>query len=361
MEATISTLILVTSDSGAGHLKRERPTARVLSFNHRLMTGPVPVEVAPETFFQRRQAIYEAESLYHEPWWFGAEDHGREETPLRSVWGALPEVCRQHDCVELWIDPDPNAQLVFVQLLVWLGNRSEIAPRLWLKQAEAPLGERRPGDWTFPPRSVDAADVALASRAWAAFGAATPEAWAAMRDDPDLHRLAGLGRAIEQSVDELPDRTGLGATARRILSLIERQSWWNEAERRGEDVPTRLLADKERCFSPLMQRILQGGERCPLSYSEIGETLCELAAAPVPALIGVTERHFDLDMHHDTERHRRFRESPISLTDLGHRLVAGDYDWSLHNPINRWLGGTRLTNGKLWRWDALQGRLLAPP
>ena len=356
----MSTLILVTGDSGAGHLKQERRADQVLTFSHRLVTGPVPARGAPEDFFRRRRATCEAEGLCSGSWRFGAEDPGDEASPWRGVWRPLPDMCRVHDRVELWIDPDPNAQLVLVQLLDWLGHRPEIAPRLWLKQAEAALGERRPGDWVFPPRPVDAADVALASRAWAAFGASTPAAWAAMRNDPELHRLAGLRRAVEQSLDELPDHTGLGATARRILGLIERQGWWTEADGRGEGFSGRHLSDPERCVSPLMQRILRWGERCPLSYFEIGETLCELAAAPVPALTGVTEHHFDQDMHHDTERHRRFRESPISLTELGHRLVAGRDDWSLHNPVHRYLGGTRLTNDMLWRWDASQERLLEP-
>ena len=66
----MSSLILVTCDSGAGHLKMEKRADLILNFIHRLLTIPVPTDGAPETFFQRSQAICEADDLFHEPWWF---------------------------------------------------------------------------------------------------------------------------------------------------------------------------------------------------------------------------------------------------------------------------------------------------
>ena len=356
----MTTLILVTSDAAAGHLARERRADRILTFIHRLVTGPVPTDGTPETFFKRQRALFEAEGLFHEPWWFEAENLPGDKPLFKRVWSRLPDVCLEHDQIELWIDPDPNAQLTLLQLLDWLGQRPEIARRLWLKQAESPLGERRLGDWTLPPRPIGRADIALASRAWAAFGAPTPEAWSALRHDPEPGRLPGLERTIERMLDELPDRTGLGVTARRILGMVERQPWWTEAARRGEDVSNLHLLEEERRFSPLIKRVLHWGERLPLWHFEVGQTLCDLAAGSAPAVTGVTERFFDLDMHQDEDRFRRFNESLLVLTEFGCRLVAGEDDWSRHNPIHRWWGGTRLTNETLWRWDAAQGQLLAP-
>lgn len=356
----MTSLILVTSDSGAGHLKQDKRADRILTFIHRLVTGPVPTGGTPETFFQRQRALFEADGLFHEPWWFDAENVPGDSPLSRRFWSRLPDICLEYDRVELWIDPDPNAQLLLLQLLDWLGHVPRIAQRLWLKQAEQSLGERRPGDWVLPPRPVGPADIALASRAWAAFGSQTPDAWAALRHDPELGRLPGLAGTIERMLDELPDRTGLGATARRILGLVERQPWWTQAARQGEEVPGMPLPERDRRSMPLIRRVLQSGERLPLWYFEAGQTLCDLAAAPVPAVSGVTEPVFDMDMHQDEDRFRQFRESLLSLTELGHRLVAGTEDWSRHNPVHRWWGGTRLTNQALWRWDAAQGRLLAP-
>ena len=116
----MSTLILTTCDSGAGHLKHERIADRVLSFTHHLVTGPIPAGAAPESFFQCRRALYGSEGLFHAEGWFVVED-GDGRDPHRShIWSGLPEACREHDQVELWIDPDPNAQLVLLQLLDWL-------------------------------------------------------------------------------------------------------------------------------------------------------------------------------------------------------------------------------------------------
>ncbi len=346
----MSKLIIATCDAGAGHLKAAKQADRILAITHRLVTGPVRVDGSPEFFFDNRRSIYEADELFYEPWWFGGDDVDGEKLPQKAVWSRLPGTCLEYERVELWVDPDANAQLVLLQLLDWLGQIPEIASRLWLKQAESPLGERRPGDWAFPPCAIKSADVTLASRAWSAFSAPTPEAWLALKGDPDVSRLPGLERAVEQMLGELPDRTGLGATTRRILGLVKQH----------EDVHSPHLSAEEGSFSPLMRRLIQSGERCPLSYFEIGQALCDLAAAPVPALSGVTERRFDNDMHDDAERFRRFRASPLSLTPLGRSIGEGGDDWARHNPILHWWGGTRLTNDILWRWDPAEGRLLAP-
>ena len=169
-----------------------------------------------------------------------------------------------------------------------------------------------------------------------------------------------MGRAVEVMLDELPDAIGLGATQRKLLHLAERHGRWSPARRRWDGESVHDLPDEERRSMRLIQRTLQRDERVPLQYFEVGGALCDLASAPVAALAGVTERRFALGLHDDRDRHRRFRESLVSLTALGHRLIAGSDDWSRHNPVHRWWGGTRLTNRTLWRWDA-EGRRLSPP
>ena len=322
--------------------------------------GPDPGRWPPESFFRRQLALHESEGLFHEPSWFEVEDVDDTNPQFKRVWSRLPDACRDYDRIELWIDPDPNAQLVMLQLLAWLGTLPDIVPRLWLKQSDSPLGQRHPGDWILPPRPVEAADLALSRRAWSAFGAATPEAWAALRGEPDFDRLPGLRHAIGRMLRELPDVTGLGATERRLLSLTEKQDWWLDAARCGEDMSDRILPDKERGPLRLMQRVSQSGERVPMGFFELGRAICDLGAAPVPALFGLDEPHFSIEMDLDPERRQRFSDAAVRLTDLGHRLVAGTDDWSKHNPVHRWIGGTRLMNDTLWRWDEDAGRLLEP-
>ena len=356
----MSTLILVTCDAGAGYLKREKRADRVQALTHRLVTGPVPVEGPPETFFARQRALFEADGLFHELQWFEVENPDENKPKFPWIWSQLPEVCQQHDRIELWIDPDPNAQLVMVQLLDWLGTLPDIVARLWLKLSDSPLGSRHPGDWVLPPRHVEAADLSLAHRAWSAFGTSTPEAWSELRGDPDLDRLPGLLYTIEHTLRELPDATGLGATARRILTLIEKQSRWIAAEKQSREVPDHVLSDRDCSLRRLIIRMIQSGERVPLCHSEIEGLICDLAAAPMPALSGVTESHAQSDVFRDPERYRLFQESPIHLTEFGRFLTDGVEDWSNHNPVHRWLGGTRLTNDNLWRWDINSRRPVAP-
>jgi hypothetical protein len=257
----MSSLILVTCDSGAGHLKLEKLADRVLTVTHRLVSGPIPFDSAPEHFFLDQRRLYETEGLFHEPWWFEVEDLTGKNPRFKRIWSRLPEVCLQYDTITLWIDPDANAQLILLQLLDWLGQKPEIASRLWLKQAETPTGDRRFGDLVLPPTRIESADVALASRAWAAFRSSTPRAWAALEEDPDIARLPGLKRAVRQMLGELPDSTGLGATQRKMLALVERQSQRPELVRRGGELSACALPEAERGPERLIIRDRRGAVR----------------------------------------------------------------------------------------------------
>jgi hypothetical protein len=44
---------------------------------------------------------------------------------------------------------------------------------------------------------------------------------------------------------------------------------------------------------------------------------------------------------------------------LAEAIIAGHDDFSRHNPIHRWWGGTELTNDRLWRWDPAARALIA--
>jgi hypothetical protein len=70
-----------------------------------------------------------------------------------------------------------------------------------------------------------------------------------------------------------------------------------------------------------------------------------LAFSPAPAITGLEEDPFALDLHQDADRHRRYTQSRLSLTALGKAVLAGADDFSRHNPIHRWWGGTELTTG----------------
>ena len=85
-----------------------------------------------------------------------------------------------------------------------------------------------------------------------------------------------------------------------------------------------------------------------------------LARCPVPAVSGLEEGPFTLAMHDDALRHTRYKQSRLSLTDLGKAVLAGDQDFCRHNPLRHWWAGTLLTNERLWRWDGERRMLIAP-
>jgi hypothetical protein len=153
----------------------------------------------------------------------------------------------------------------------------------------------------------------------------------------DLSILPQLRRCILEMLEELPGRTtGLGASELRILELIAA----------GYLHPLEV-------FPHFKQRF-----QCRVfDYWEVGALLDGLALAPNPAVSGLAEWPFTLEMHNERERYERYKESRLLLTALGKAILAGTEDFSRHNPIDRWWGGTRLTNERLWRWDPV---LLVP-
>ncbi|WP_235885067.1 hypothetical protein [Bradyrhizobium frederickii] len=101
-------------------------------------------------------------------------------------------------------------------------------------------------------------------------------------------------------------------------------------------------------------------ERRVYDYWEVGALLDGLARCPVPAVAGLDEGPFTLDMHDDARRFAQYKQSLMSLTDFGTAVLAGEEDFPRHNPIRRWWGGTLLTNERLWRWGAEKRALIAP-
>jgi hypothetical protein len=95
-------------------------------------------------------------------------------------------------------------------------------------------------------------------------------------------------------------------------------------------------------------------------YFEVGELLDGLAHCPVPAVSGLDEGPFTEELHRDKARRARYRQSRLSLTVLGKAILARTEDFSRHNPIQRWWGGTKLTNDNLWRWDSDSRALIVP-
>jgi hypothetical protein len=250
----------------------------------------------------------------------------------------LIEACERCETVELWMETEPNAQLVLIWLLDYLGPRAKTS-RMILRHVDVSLGETEPArlaELRFPGVAINDHHLEIAGLAWRAYRAPTPHAWFNLLS-MDLSILPQLRRCVLEMLEELPGRaTGLGASELRMLELISA----------GYVHPFEV-------FPHFKQRF----QRRVFGYWEAGALLEGLALAPMSAVSGLAEWPFTLEMHNERERYERYKESRLSLTALGKEILAGTEDFSRHNPIDRWWGGTRLTNDRLWRWDPV---LLVP-
>ena len=330
-------LIVTTTDSGAGHLKQSRIADKVVNLTDCLVCGPVPEARSPAAFFAAREAAYDADpKVRHELHaWDRAE-------PAMDDWFEVLELCEAYERVELWIDPTPNEQLLFIRLLDWLAGYPRIVEKLFVVHAEDRLAERGPDH----PKTVEAtarkvggSELEIAARAWHAYGEATPTAFFGLLRS-DLDALPYLRRTVLLLLGELPAAdTALGATERLLLNVVAP----------GEISPHRFFAFDTQNNPDRVYRLW-----------EEGRIIDRLASCPVPAIVGLKEGPFDLALQQDDERRVRYGKSRLSLSTLGQALLDGTEDFSRHNPIHRWWGGTLLTNDALWRWDAAKRELVAP-
>jgi hypothetical protein len=141
--------------------------------------------------------------------------------------------------------------------------------------------------------------------------------------------LPWLGPAIARLLEELPaPGSGLSRTERRILETLRQGPMPAGALFRavGALEPARFLGDW-----PFFLR------------------LDALAASPSPLVAGLPDGGF-----HGPS----YAGATVRLTAAGEAVLAGRLDRATALPVDRWLGGTRLGKGPLWRWDP-DGRRLA--
>jgi hypothetical protein len=329
-------LILTTSDSGAGSLKQAGIADIVIPFGFRFVWGPLPSDaelaasLAPRSP-QQDQPIG--------PWlWNIYRKHfGEIGGEIRLI-----DFCERCETIGLWIDPEPNAQLTLVWLLDHLRHYDSIVSKLSLVQSDDAIAEQPPESisrWRPPAVEILSDHLEAASLAWQAYRQPTPQDWVNLLGK-DLSILPQLRQAVVELLEELPmPTTGLGATEMRMLELIA-------AGNAGpfDLFPGRGKRNQGRVFD----------------YWEAGALLDGLARCPAPAVAGLDEGPFTEEMHKDPSRLERYKRSELKLTPLGNAILAGTEDFSRHNPVHRWWGGTELTNGRLWRWDPASHALIAP-
>jgi len=232
----------------------------------------------------------------------------------------------------LWFEADLYDQLQIAEILPRLADLGVPAERITLicigehagiarfgGLGELTAGQLRELPHTNACARLTPAALELATRAWAAFRAPTPEGLgtiAAAR----LGELRFLGEAFDRLSREYPaTRDGLSLTERRVLAAVADGA-----------------ADAGTAF-------VRAGARETRPY--MGDTTCfgrmdRMAQGPHPLLrLNPPGRPVE-------------RTTGVRLTGTGAQVVAGQADQIALNGIDRWIGGVHLQGHHVpWRWD----------
>ena len=225
----------------------------------------------------------------------------------------------------LWFEHDLYDQLQLLQLLGLVARETVPPTRVRLAQASTYLTDLGPevlAELGAQAAQVTPSQLALAREAWSAFRSPTPEALAGL-GQADTSALPWLGPAIGRLLEELPtDYPGLSASERYILEELE---------------PGPMPAGELYASCQRRERARFMGD---LSFFAI---LDELAAEPLALVAGLPGPFFD-----DREA---YLASKVRLTHDGLLVREGRLDRAIAKPLDRWLGGTHLTNDNVWRWE----------
>jgi hypothetical protein len=293
---------------------------RVIYWRDVLHEGPVP-EVAPAEL-RRIRADYLA----------GYQNAERAEVMRQFAERDQALEANRDGGYVLWFEADLYDQLQIAEILARLAGLGVPAERITLicigEHAGIArfggLGELTAEQLRELPRTnacarLTAAALELATRAWAAFRAPTPEGLAAIAA-ARLGELRFLGEAFDRLSREYPAaRDGLSLTERRVLAAIaDGASDAAAAFVRAGSRETRPYMGDSSCFGR-MDRMAQG---------------------PHPLL------------RLDPPGRPVERTTGVRLTGAGARVLAGEADQIALNGIDRWIGGVHLQGRHVpWRWD----------
>src|ERR1700730_11699566 len=139
-------LIVTHDSSAAGGLKVADLADIAIPVGRRLVWGPLPSETELAAFFEARTNQKPTDH------WLDFGPTQRLERFCIKDLGFL-EVCARCETVELWVDPDPNAQLQLIWLLDYLRSYANVISKLSLIQADTRIGDQLPtelAEWRLP-------------------------------------------------------------------------------------------------------------------------------------------------------------------------------------------------------------------
>lgn len=166
-------LILTTGSSAAGALEQVGLGDLGLAINRRLVSGPLPSDAELEAYFAPRTTQpYDLHWLDDTPPW------RREKSGVKDR--GLIELFAECESVELWMGPEPNAQLILLWLLDHCRSEGIAASELVMRHLDISIGNidsQRLAKLDPPAVRLTQDHLELAGRAWQAYRAPAPQSW----------------------------------------------------------------------------------------------------------------------------------------------------------------------------------------
>jgi len=321
-------------DSSADSLRKSAVGGKVITWYDPLVEGPTPAGVSPEDWLRLR-----ARNLLS---FFETEAQAAQ-----ALQGMDAHLFAYRDFAEtvLWFDACLFDQLILIRQLDWFAQQNMDGKRLSLICIGAfaghsrfhGLGELKPEELASlldTRQVVSSAEIALATRAWAAYRAPDPLLIERLLSG-DTAALPFLGPALVRHLERFPSsRNGLSRLESEALTAIAagHLSLWGIMKAASELEYPAFFGD-----------------------SYLFAVLESLTEGPRPLL---TE-HGLASYRHLQRSQWPIDKSTYGLTKDGIAVMEGSADWiALRGGIDRWLGGVHLQGPESpWRWDE-EGRRL---
>jgi hypothetical protein len=168
---------------------------------------------------------------------------------------------------------------------------------------------------------ITKSQLTLASKAWLAFCADTPNQWAELLNE-DTSSLPFLEGAILRQLEEYPDcKTGLSRTAYHALKIF--------------------LQGETRC-GRVFGEYIKTEERCFLGDVIFWNILDEMAKANPPLLVLQNGNSLQEPVK---------QKDDLVITQIGKEVLAGKVSFLDYFKVDRWIGGIHLHKNNIWCWD----------
>ncbi len=314
------TLHITNGDSVACKLRETGVTGRVLPWRDVLHEGPVPGGISDEELRKVR-----AKFISDQGW-------GEYEAIIKDFEERDQALfaCNRHDEIILWFEHDLYDQLQLIQIIDGLA-REGVNPdsvslicvdRFPSVKRFVGLGQLTVDELLslYPSRrELSDHTFEVASEAWRAFRSDDPYELFETANSRKSVDLTFLRAALIRHLQEFPcNFNGLSRTESQILYA---------------------LRDKPCEWTSLFQDYLRRDQAPFLGDTSFKAIVDRLGKGQTP-LIGT-------------------RNGKSFLTDIGGKVLAGEFDSIRLNGIDRWLGGVHLLGDVVrWRWDSLHEQII---